>query len=289
MGPSGRRAAGAALGGGRFDAGLLLTNSFSTALWLRLVGAKKRFGYDTDARRFLLTHPVPCGGVEKSWHFTRYYLWLAKFMESALAESGSLRRRPLGTFEQSLTPRLTVDGESREKARRLLALKGIVGGCAVLAPASAYGPVKDWPPSHYRELIKGINREFSLPVVVTGAAGQRAVCESIAADQKSAVSVAGETDMAEFAGIIAESAVFVGGDSGGAHVAGALGIPTVVVFGITNPSRTRPQGERVTLIGAGEDRDVKLDTPEAREAARAALSAILPERVLDAVRKGCGG
>jgi ADP-heptose:LPS heptosyltransferase len=131
-----------------------------------------------------------------------------------------------------------------------------------------------------------LNKEFSLPVVVTGAGGQKAVCDAIAADQANAVSVAGGTDMAEFAGLLAESAAFVGGDSGGAHVAGALGVPTVVIFGITNPTRTRPQGERVAMVGAGEEKDVKLSTPEAREAARAALAAIPPDRVLEAVREG---
>ena len=273
--------------GGRFDAGVLLTNSLSTAFWLWWVGADMRIGYRTDGRRLFLTHPVPCGGVEKSWHFVRYYLWLAKFTENALCETEGINHRQLDSLEKYLTPHISVNAEAREKARNLLALKGVVGEYAVLAPASAYGEVKDWPAAHYRELIKKLNKEFSLPVVVTGAGGQKAVCDAIAADQANAVSVAGETDMAEFAGLIAESVVFVGGDSGGAHVAGALGIPTIVIFGITNPSRTRPQGEKVVMMGAGEDKDVRLSTPEAKEAAKKALAAIAPERVLDAVRRVC--
>lgn len=39
----------------RFDAALLLTNSFSTALTARLAGIPRRFGYDRDARGMLLT------------------------------------------------------------------------------------------------------------------------------------------------------------------------------------------------------------------------------------------
>src|ERR1041385_6513153 len=39
----------------RYDATLLLTNSFSTALIVRLAGIPRRIGYDRDARGLLLT------------------------------------------------------------------------------------------------------------------------------------------------------------------------------------------------------------------------------------------
>ncbi len=272
--------------GKRFDAGLLLTNSLSTAFWLWRVGAAARIGYNTDGRRLLLTHPVLCGEAEKSRHFIHYYLHLARVAERVLRGEDSSESLPDSVPESLPVPRLSVGAASRERARRLLAAKGVSGRYALLAPASAYGPVKDWPPEQYRTLVKSLNREFSLPVVLTGAAGQRDVCAAIAAEQANAANVAGETDMAEFAGLIAESSLFVGGDSGGAHVAGALGMPTIVIFGITNPTRTRPRGERVVMIGAGEGRDVKLSTPAAREAARKALAAIAPENILEAVRTG---
>ncbi len=276
---AGRRAARVALGGGTFDAGLLLTNSFSTALWLRGVGAKERIGYGTDGRRIFLTRPVPCGEAEKSWHFVEYYRRLAKALVAACGGGeGTLAE------EAEAVPRVAVPEAARERVRGMLREKGIEGRYVVFAPASAYGEVKDWPAARYRELAALLHAECALPVVVTGGAGQREVCEAIAAGRKSAVSVAGETGLMEFAGLIAESAGFVGGDSGGAHVAGALGIPTAVIFGITNPTRTRPRGKKVTLIGAGEGKDVKLSTPEARAAAKKALESISTEQVFAALQ-----
>ena len=269
----------------RFDLGLLFTNSLSTAAWMWRLGPKIRIGYDTDCRRLFLTNPAPCGGVEKSWHFVRYYMWLIKFAESLLGETGDVAGKHLESLEEYMTPQLSVGEEAREKARALLADRGIIGRYAVIAPASAYGAVKDWPPEHYRRLVEMLNGELSLPVVVTGAAGQAAVCQSIAEGRKRAINLAGQTSMREFAGLLAEADLFVGGDSGGAHVAGALGIPTVVIFGITNPTRTRPAGRLVTSLGEGEEHDVKLSTPEAREAAAKALAAIAPEAVLAAARE----
>lgn len=261
------------------DLGLLFTNSLSTAAWMWRTGATHRVGYDLDCRRFFLTHPVPCGGLETSWHFVRYYLWLATFSESILRESETVRPRQVEPLADYMLPALSVGEESRESAASLLRECGVEGPYAVIAPASAYGPVKDWPPEHYRELVKILNHDFKLPVAVTGGGGQADVCRAIAADQKAAVNLAGRTSLDQFAGLLAGADLFVGGDSGGAHVAGALCVPTVVIFGITNPTRTRPGGTRVRHIGEGESRDVKLSTPSAREKAREALAAIAPDRV----------
>jgi heptosyltransferase-2 len=37
-------------------------------------------------------------------------------------------------------------------------------------------------------------------------------------------------------------------DSGLMHIAGALGIPTIAIFGSTNPAATSPAGDRSVLI-----------------------------------------
>lgn len=266
---------------GPIDVGILFTNSLSTAAWMWRTGAAIRIGYNLDCRRVFLSHPVPCGGVEKAWHFIRYYIWLAKFAESTVSESKDVSRRETRPLGEYFLPELSVGEKGRAQAASLLAGSGFSGRYAVIAPASAYGEVKDWPAAHYRRLVEDLNRRLSLPVVITGGAGQQGVCEAIASGQDAAINLAGKTDLDAFAGLLAGAALFVGGDSGGAHVAAALGVPTLVIFGITNPSRTRPSGKKVREIGRGEDHDVKLSTLEAREAAKSALSAIQPETVLE--------
>ncbi len=267
------------------DIGVLFTNSLSTAAWLWRTGAKARIGYDLDCRRFFLTHPVPCGRVEQSWHFTRYYLWLAMMAESVAEEAEEVPPREVSPLGEFLMPSFRVSDSAREAADGILRAAGGERPYAVLAPASAYGAVKDWPPGYYRRLIEMLRRDYSLASVLTGGAGQLGVCAEIADGLPGAVNLAGKTRLDEFAALVAGASLFVGGDSGGAHVAAALGTPTLVIFGITNPARTRPTGPRVRLVGAGEGRDVKLNTPAAREAARLALAGITPDTVMAAVGK----
>ncbi len=266
------------------DVGLLLTNSLSTAAWMWRTGAEVRIGYDLDCRRFFLTHPVPCGGVEQSWHFIKYYLWLAQTLESILSADEEIPRRQVEPLAAYQYPTLCISDAGREEAAALRQSVGVSGPYAVIAPASAYGPVKDWPPEYYRELVSILNKQYGYSVLITGGRDQADVCQSIADGHAAAFNVAGQTSLDGFAALLADASLFVGGDSGGAHVAAALEIPTIVIFGITNPSRTRPTGLRVATLGEGEDKDIKLNTMEAREAAKLALSSIRPEKVAETVR-----
>lgn len=286
---------------GKIDLGLLFTNSFSTAAWLRQTGAGVRVGYNLDCRRIFLTRAVPCGERERSGHFIRYYSRLAE--EAAIAagraagsgaaedrskENGTKTPGELNNSGGLPLPELRVDAAARERMATMLQSAGLRGPYAVFAPASAYGPVKDWPQEQYRALAKMLRREYDLPVLATGGAGQAGVCAAVVAGDAAGVSLAGKTSMEEFAALLAGAALFVGGDSGGAHVAAALGIPTLVIFGVTNPSRTRPIGRRVREIGCGRDHDVKLASAEARAAAARELAAITPETAAAAVRQLLG-
>ena len=48
--------------------------------------------------------------------------------------------------------------------------------------------------------------------------------------------------------MIARCNLFLSNDSGLMHVAGALGIPTIAIFGSTNPVTTSPAGEKSVVI-----------------------------------------
>ncbi|MDR3077552.1 MAG: hypothetical protein LBV15_02165, partial [Planctomycetota bacterium] len=271
------RAAGLA---GGVDLGLLFTNSFSTALWLRGTRARIRIGYNLNLRRPLLTHPVPCGARERARHFINYYLWLAKLAESVYwLEAGEPPRNGLELSAKHIDPGLEVTARARVAAADLLHQAGINGPYAVIAPASAYGEVKDWPPEHYRQLMDSLNREHHLSIIVTGGAAQAGVCARIAEGKERTASLAGKTSLSEFVALLAEARLFVGGDSGGAHAAAALGTPTVAIFGVTNKQRTRPMGSKVAVLG-GQTRDLDLGSPAVRELARKTLAETSPESVL---------
>jgi len=52
----------------------------------------------------------------------------------------------------------------------------------------------------------------------------------------------------EVARVLQESHVFLGHDSGVTHLAAALGVPTVALFGPTDPERWAPKGQHVKIV-----------------------------------------
>ncbi|HAX44810.1 MAG TPA: hypothetical protein DCY80_19905, partial [Solibacterales bacterium] len=56
------------------------------------------------------------------------------------------------------------------------------------------------------------------------------------------------TDLAELIPYLATARAYLGNDSGPTHVAAALGLPTLALFGPTNPKVWAPRGRRVRVM-----------------------------------------
>ena len=108
-----------------FDAAIFLQNAIEAALIAFLAGIPTRIGFDTDARRLLLTHPVRCTKAIKSIHQTGYYL---KMLEGAGLSAGS----------PSLE--LCVGSQDRHGADQILSAHGISARC----PGGRAQPQRDF-------------------------------------------------------------------------------------------------------------------------------------------------
>jgi heptosyltransferase-2 len=123
------------------------------------------------------------------------------------------------------------------------------GPLIALAPAASYGPAKEWPADRYDSLIDRLHDTAGARCVLVGTPAERARCTEIAnASRAGAIVAAGETDVGDLVALLSLSQGFAGNDSGAMHLAGALGIPTVGIFGSTNPDRTGPLGPRTRVL-----------------------------------------
>ncbi|NPA49389.1 MAG: lipopolysaccharide heptosyltransferase II [Thermodesulfobacteria bacterium] len=215
---------------GRFKCGLLLPNSFSSALLFFLARVKARAGYATDGRRFLLTHPVK--RPTKPLHQRDYYLELLK---------------GLGIETPFKKLRLFLPEEATKRAESFLT--ELPPPRAVLAPGAAFGPAKCWPLSRYRALAYHLRRKGFSVLVVGSAAEHRAGAE-ITKDLARARNLCGLLDLATTAAVITRADLFVSNDSGLMHVAAAAGVPQVAIFGSTSPEATGPLNPRARVLKA---------------------------------------
>jgi ADP-heptose:LPS heptosyltransferase len=62
-----------------------------------------------------------------------------------------------------------------------------------------------------------------------------------------------EVALPALAGLLAECRGYIGNDSGVTHLAGALGLPTIAVFGPTDPAVWAPPGMQVSVVAPRTD------------------------------------
>jgi heptosyltransferase III len=107
---------------------------------------------------------------------------------------------------------------------------------------------KNWPITSWLRLLKAIDDLWSRIYLVIGEA-DLAVYGSLQAKLLSSkIYVLRLVGLRELANRLAKSHLFVGHDSGVTHLAAALGVPTIALFGPTDPAIWRPLGAHVKVL-----------------------------------------
>jgi heptosyltransferase-2 len=224
----------------KFDLGILFPNSFDSALVFRLAGIPEVVGYDRDIRRLLLTRPVPVPSWKGSAHERFYYLYLLQ--EAGLIDGYHGAEGPI---------LLECAAEAAAEGRRAFAAQGVAPPIVGVSPGAAYGSAKCWLPERFAESAAKLASGKGA-VVLFGAANDAAQCLKVEKALQSrsvpVVNLAGKTSLRQFIDLAAACSVFLTNDSGSMHVASALGVPTVAIFGATNPKTTGPAGPSHTVV-----------------------------------------
>jgi heptosyltransferase II len=218
-----------------FDLGIVLPNRAEPALWLRLAGVRDRIGYAGYRRDALLTRAIPRPTDLPRRHQAHDALELVRAAFTIEGDPADVA--------------LEVAPASRERiATRLASRRSGEAPFVALAPGAAYGPAKEWPAERYAALADRLARS-GFDVVLVGSALDRPRADAVAAAMRApAIVAAGETTVDELVALLSLATGFVGNDSGAMHVAGALGVPTVGIFGSTDPRRTAPLGPRTRVL-----------------------------------------
>ena len=211
--------------------GLLLTNSFGSALEFRLAGISST-GYARDGRSWLLDKAV---AVDASKHMVEYYYELA----TAFAGSPSDVPRDF---------RLRIGEPAQLRADNLLSTHEVHAPYIVLCPVAIgfhRGRKKAWDgfTRLNGELLTAGKQVVAMPGPNETEAVRNALPGAI---------VLPESEVSTFAAVLAGSCLVIANDSGAGHLAAAAGARLISVFGVTEPEKTRPWSTRATLIGSGK-------------------------------------
>lgn len=269
----------------------------------RKIGLELVDGADFQVRSRYLEHlfAVPANRGGNAWHAVDLYI---RAIAAALAENPSdppLARQDRSGAESRMERSNSRGpaGSLRLPATRAMNAVAVLpplirpSACASLAPGeylafhpgSAW-PGKRWPEPQWAALARHCVRG-GLAVAFTGAPEEKPMMARIAAamdpESRSGITdFVGATDLAGAAWVCAHARMVVTGDTVAMHLAAAAGVPTLSLFGASNPVETGPYGRGHVVIQT----DARPLPDLALEADHAGLARLRAEEVAEYLLEG---
>jgi lipopolysaccharide heptosyltransferase II len=203
-----------------FDVAILFPNSFRAALEVWLARVPRRVGFRGHRRSWLLNQIVPerekPGPIEHQ---------SARYMRIAHAVGAKIVDTPFSARNQtsSLKPQTFK---------------------LALCPGAEYGPAKRWLPERFAETAAAVSTQSQAHWILFGTAKDAEVGAVIAQSLgEKCTNRIGKTSLEELIAELRECRLLLTNDTGTMHLATLLGVPTVAIFGSTEPALTGPLGD----------------------------------------------
>jgi heptosyltransferase-2 len=222
---------------GKFDLGILATNSFSSAWWFYRGNVIKRIGFAKHFRSLLLTQAIPYPQDAENEHQVLTYKRLLV---------------PIGIPLSSTKPRLYIGDQEKVDAIERLRQYGILYGKHLIVginPGAAYGTAKCWLPERFNEVTWKLLQDPEVRILYFGDNSTVSLIQNICKDMpERVVNLAGKTSLRELIALISLASAILTNDSGPMHIASALHIPVIALFGSTNSVKTGPYSSKGKVI-----------------------------------------
>lgn len=210
----------------KYDLVFVLKRSLSSALLAWLCGAKYRVGYDTQSRGFLLSHKVKW---DSSVHDVESMLDVLKEANVPIVDDH---------LEAWVSPQ--EDSQIDELVPELANVP-----VPVLVHAAAAHPDKMYPLQLWADVICKLAAAAAITPVFTGAQQDKQLYDEL---QQlcglTCINLAGKLSLRQSLALYRRMKLAICVDSGPAHLAAAVNVPTVALFGPTDPVRWRPWGSK---------------------------------------------
>ena len=228
----------------KFNISVDLSLTYQYSMLLKLIGVKKRIGFNYRDRGIFLTDKIDMKGFENK-HVIEHYLDTLK---------------PLGidVKKYSAAPRIYASEENLNWAERFLKdngiskdsfLIGLIPGCGASWGADAR--YRRWDKKNFAALAGRLIERYNAKIVLLGNEKETQLCEDVEAlIRGEVINACGRTSVGEFLGILSKCSMVITNDGGPLHMAVGLNIRTVSIFGPVDEKvyGPYPPGDRHIVI-----------------------------------------
>lgn len=139
---------------------------------------------------------------------------------------------------------------------------------AVFIPGcSPQHPQKRWPSENFIELSKLLFAQTEIEhIFIIGAENEAKVCDEITQSDPRITNLCSQTTLLEIPVWLNNAELIVGNDTGASHIAASSNSPLITLFGPTNPTQSKPYGQKsITLQAKNFGNDNKIDQITAKD------------------------
>jgi len=157
-------------------------------------------------------------------------------------------------------PRIVPPTWAILQADAALRVANISGRAFLVVQPGSGSASKNWPAEQFAATIEAVRLRLGLPTVVLAGPADAAAIQRLSHLTARPVPVLADLPLLVVAAVLLRARAYLGNDSGLAHLAGQLGLPTLALFGPTDPELWRPLGPRVHALRAEPLTDLSVET-----------------------------
>lgn len=214
---------------GRYDLVLDLQGLFRTALfgWFTRCGNRVGIAHAREGATLFYTHKVL--PPKDSIHLIDLYRTILDEVEISM---------------ESIRVDFTIPQSANQHIEQLLRNARVeTAKLAVLVPGSAHQS-KCWPVDRFAKLAEYLHTQKGFAVAAIGTHCEIPQVEQIIqAASVPIANLAGKTNIPQLMALFQRTSIVISNDTGPGYIADALWIPTLIIFGHTNPARVGPYGK----------------------------------------------
>jgi len=232
----------------KFDISIDLSLTYQNSMLLKLIGIKKRVGFNYRNRGRFLTDKIEIQGFD-SKHVVEYYLDML----------GPLKITREGL---SIAPAIYVSRQNIDWTDNFLRDNGMSGadkfvglipGCGASWGKDAY--YRRWSAWKFAEVADYIAERHHYKILIFGDSKETALCEKVRNEMRAKpLLTCGKTTLGQLTALLDRCDLVITNDGGPLHMAVAMRKKTVAIFGPVNEKvyGPYPPSERYTIVSSDE-------------------------------------
>ncbi|MBI3583295.1 MAG: lipopolysaccharide heptosyltransferase I [Nitrospinae bacterium] len=220
----------------RFDTAIDLQGLIKSGVISYLSRAKTRIGFDSGNCRELL-----------NILFTNKKASPAK-EDSHVVDKNLSLLKPFGFKEIKRDFNIFSSQKDGEYINEFLIKNRLIGKSLIVVNPATGWKTKEWGIKNYAGLCDRIISEIGANIILTWGPGEENMVKGVMDLMAYKPLVAPPTTLKQIVALLRMCELFIGGDTGPLHIAAALKIPTVAIYGPSDPLRNGPYGDNHFII-----------------------------------------